>query len=133
MNVRASLLAVICALLPGCVSRLAPVPTVTPSVDAASATADTAPVAPAAPPPAQSATAGPVDFNLMVRPILEANCSPCHFEGGKMYESLPFDQAETIRTLGEALFTRIRDEGERAVIRGFLVRAGAEAAPATSP
>jgi hypothetical protein len=60
------------------------------------------------------------DFGRDVRPILEQHCRPCHFEGGKMYERLPFDRPETIRTLGTKLFTRIKAEDEQAVIRRFL-------------
>lgn len=60
------------------------------------------------------------DFEKDVRPILEKQCRPCHFEGGVMYEKLPFDRAETVRQLGEQLFTRIRDPQEQATIRAFL-------------
>ena len=66
-------------------------------------------------PPAQSVT-----FEHDVRPILERRCTPCHFTGGKMYERLPFDRAETITKLGEKLFTRIRKDDEQKVIREFL-------------
>jgi hypothetical protein len=61
-----------------------------------------------------------IDFDTQVRPIFEARCTPCHFAGGTMYERLPFDRAQTIRTLGAKLFTRIKDEKEQAVIREFL-------------
>ena len=37
-----------------------------------------------------------------------------------MYERLPFDRPETIHKLGTKLFTRIRDEKQREVIRKFL-------------
>jgi hypothetical protein len=60
------------------------------------------------------------DFDRTVKPILEKNCRPCHFTGGVMYEKLPFDRAETIRTLGEKLFTRIKAPEEQAAIRAFL-------------
>src|SRR4051794_26014102 len=68
----------------------------------------------------------PVDFEKQVRPILEARCQPCHFPGGKMYERMPFDRPQTIRTLGTKMFTRIRDEREQAILRAFL----AQGAPA---
>jgi hypothetical protein len=61
-------------------------------------------------------------FEKTVRPILEQHCQPCHFEGGKMYARLPFDRPETIVKLGTRLFTRIKDEKEREVIRKFLNR-----------
>jgi hypothetical protein len=63
-----------------------------------------------------------VDFVQNVRPILESRCRPCHFEGGRMYARLPFDRAETIRTLGDRLFTRIKTEDEQALIRRFLAQ-----------
>ncbi|HEX9160592.1 MAG TPA: hypothetical protein VF980_02710 [Thermoanaerobaculia bacterium] len=59
-------------------------------------------------------------YDKTVRPILEQHCQPCHFAGGKMYARLPFDRAETIVKLGPKLFTRIRNEQERAVIRKYL-------------
>lgn len=65
-------------------------------------------------------TAGKIDFTKEVQPILERKCQPCHFSGGKVYQKLPFDRAETIKTLGEKLFTRIKDENERRVIREYL-------------
>jgi hypothetical protein len=61
-----------------------------------------------------------VDFDTQIRPILEARCQPCHFNGGKVYQRLPFDRPETIRTLGTKLFTRLKDENERRLIRQFL-------------
>jgi len=66
--------------------------------------------------------AAPLDFQRDVRPILDARCQPCHFTGGKMYEKLPFDRPETIVRLGTKLFTRLKDEKQRAVIREFLAQ-----------
>ncbi|HEX3066992.1 MAG TPA: hypothetical protein VHX14_00330 [Thermoanaerobaculia bacterium] len=62
----------------------------------------------------------PVDFEKQIQPILEAKCQPCHFPGGKMYAKRPFDKPATIVDLGEKLFTRIKDEDQRKVIRAFL-------------
>jgi len=74
--------------------------------------------------PLHAATAGAhVDFKTQIRPILEQRCQPCHFAGGKMYERLPFDRPETIVKLGAKLFTRIRDEKQRELIRQFLASA----------
>ena len=39
-----------------------------------------------------------------------------------MYERLPFDRPETISKLGTKLFTRIKDEKERHLIRVFLTQ-----------
>ena len=63
-----------------------------------------------------------VDFPTQIRPILEARCQPCHFSGGKVYQRMPFDRPETIKTLGTKLFTRIKDENERRLIRDFLAQ-----------
>ncbi len=63
-----------------------------------------------------------VDFATQIRPILESRCQPCHFPGGKVYQRLPFDRPETIKTLGTKLFTRIKDENERRLIREFLAQ-----------
>jgi hypothetical protein len=61
-----------------------------------------------------------VDFATQILPLLESRCQPCHFSGGKVYDRLPFDRPETIKTLGTKLFTRIKDEIERRLIREFL-------------
>ena len=37
-----------------------------------------------------------------------------------MYDRLPFDREETIRTLGKALFTRLRDPVDQELMRTFL-------------
>ena len=63
-----------------------------------------------------------VDFDRDVKPILQSKCMPCHFSGGQMYDRLPFDRPETVRKLGEKLFTRIHDEKHRRVIREFLTQ-----------
>ena len=62
----------------------------------------------------------PVDFAKQIQPILEAKCQPCHFPGGTMYAKRPFDKPATIVDLGEKLFTRIKAEDQRKVIRAFL-------------
>jgi len=61
-----------------------------------------------------------IDFKTQIQPIFEARCQPCHFPGGKMYSKLPFDRPETVTLLGDKLFTRIKDEKSRAVIRAFI-------------
>lgn len=69
-----------------------------------------------------STVAMKVEFATQIRPILETKCQPCHFSGGKVYERLPFDRPETIKTLGTKLFTRIKDEDKRRIIREFLAQ-----------
>jgi hypothetical protein len=63
-----------------------------------------------------------IEFATQIRPIFESSCQPCHFNGGTMYERLPFDRPETIKSLGPKLFTRIKDEDKRRVIREFLAQ-----------
>jgi hypothetical protein len=60
------------------------------------------------------------DFDTQIKTIFQAKCQPCHFQGGQVYDKLPFDKAETITRLGTKLFTRIKDEKERSLIREFL-------------
>jgi len=60
------------------------------------------------------------DFESEIKPIFAARCQPCHFQGGKVYDKMPFDKAETITRLGTKLFTRIKDEKEQRLIREFL-------------
>src|SRR5829696_2426558 len=63
-----------------------------------------------------------VDFDSQVKPILQSKCMPCHFSGGQMYDSLPFDKPATIRKLGTRLFTRIKEEHDRKLIEDFLTQ-----------
>src|SRR5713101_2523878 len=60
------------------------------------------------------------DFEKEIKPIFQSRCMPCHFQGGKVYDELPFDQPDTIKKLGTKLFTRIKDEKEQRLIREFL-------------
>ena len=60
------------------------------------------------------------DFGKEIKPIFQSRCMPCHFQGGKVYDKLPFDQPETITRLGTKLFTRIKDEKEQRLIREFI-------------
>jgi hypothetical protein len=61
-----------------------------------------------------------VDFATQIKPIFEARCQPCHFNGGTMYQRLPFDRPETIKMLGPKLFSRIKDEQQRRLLCDFL-------------
>jgi len=69
-----------------------------------------------------SAEKAPVDFDTQVKPIFQSKCMPCHFNGGQMYKSLPFDKPETIRKLGTRLFTRIKENDDRRLIEAFLTQ-----------
>jgi hypothetical protein len=91
-------------------------------------------LASASAPVAQSVTATPTavpdaiashttretDFTTSVRPILLSHCAPCHEPGGKMYERLPFDRAETIASHREGVLKRIKAPDEKAAIEKWL-------------
>jgi len=62
----------------------------------------------------------PIDFSRQVQPILKANCSPCHFPGGKLYEKLPFDNGNTIVTHEAGIFRRIKKEEDVKVISQYI-------------
>ena len=110
----------VCVLFAACAHPHAPKEAAERAPDEAAPNATTTPAVPAPEAVAPAPKGGAVDFTRDVRPILESRCQPCHFEGGRMYDRLPFDRAETIHQLGPKLFTRIKAEEERAVIRQFL-------------
>ena len=62
------------------------------------------------------------DFNTEIKPIFQARCQPCHFQGGQVYDKMPFDKPETITRLGTKLFTRIKEENDRRLIEDFLTQ-----------
>lgn len=71
-------------------------------------------------PAKEAVTDQKVSFENDIEPILKAKCQACHFPGGRMYDKLPFDRAETIKKLGTKLFTRIKDEHDQKLISQFL-------------
>jgi len=79
--------------------------------------------------PSPSPTPARIDFALRIRPILEEKCAPCHFPGGRMYDRMPFDRESTVRTLGEAMFTRLRDAEDQDLLRTFLAQPPEEKEP----
>lgn len=75
-------------------------------------------------PEAPTESTAPVrrEFAKDIAPILSSHCQPCHFAGGKVYDKMPFDKAETVHRLGDKLFTRIKDEKEQQTMREFLAQ-----------
>jgi hypothetical protein len=69
-----------------------------------------------------ASTAKKPDFDTQIKPIFKSRCMPCHFQGGSVYDKMPFDKPETINRLGEKLFTRIKDKEEQRQIREFLAQ-----------
>ncbi len=102
------------AVLVSCSSHAPAIPPVqeTPRVEAAPVSLQSA--------PADSPAAD--NFTAQILPLF-GKCQPCHFKGGKMYAQLPFDDPQTIRRLGEKLFSRIQDQKEQAVLRAFFAMA----------
>ena len=60
-----------------------------------------------------------LSFDVDVKPILQTRCSPCHFPGGKMYDTMPFDKTLTIRKHSAGILRRIKGE-EAEKIKAFL-------------
>jgi len=47
-------------------------------------------------------------YQADILPILASQCRPCHFSGGKVYGRYPFDDYETVASLGLKLNTRLK-------------------------
>lgn len=63
-----------------------------------------------------------VNFKTQVQPILQKNCSPCHFTGGKMYLKMPFDKGETIISHESGVLKRFKDQNEITLIKRFILQ-----------
>ena len=61
-----------------------------------------------------------VNFKTDVVPILNTKCSPCHFEGGKMYEKMPFDSDVTILNHQAGILKRLKNEPVGTLIRQLI-------------
>lgn len=59
-------------------------------------------------------------FKTDIQPILQKNCTPCHFPGGKMYGKMPFDKGETIINHEAGVLRRFNDKKENALIKQFI-------------
>jgi hypothetical protein len=67
-----------------------------------------------------SMTSDTVSFKNDIQPILQKNCSPCHFPGGKLYEKLPFDRPSTILNHEPGIFKRIKKAEEVELFKKFI-------------
>jgi hypothetical protein len=61
-----------------------------------------------------------LSFKKTIQPILQKNCTPCHFPGGKMYAAMPFDRSETIIGHKEGALKRFSDKAENLLIKQFI-------------
>jgi hypothetical protein len=65
-------------------------------------------------------SADSINFVSQVQPILQKNCSPCHFTGGKMYEKMPFDDPKTLLGHQSGILKRIKKDDENLVLKQFI-------------
>lgn len=61
-----------------------------------------------------------ISFTSHIIPLLQQKCSPCHFEGGKMYERMPFDKSATLIGHATGIVKRFNDENEKALLKKFI-------------
>lgn len=64
----------------------------------------------------------PVNFETQVLPILQHNCSPCHFPGGKLHDKLPFDKGITIVNNEQGIAKRLKKIEELNIIRQYVAQ-----------
>jgi hypothetical protein len=67
-------------------------------------------------------TTDTIDYQTQIQPILEKNCSSCHFPGGKMYQRMPFDKGETIVGHEAGILKRIKQEKDVALIKQYILQ-----------
>ena len=61
-----------------------------------------------------------VTFQQSIAPLLKANCSPCHYEGGQVVGKYPFEDYKTVKKLGEKLNTRLKEKEQQSLIAEWL-------------
>jgi hypothetical protein len=59
-------------------------------------------------------------FDDTVKPILVSSCIPCHFPGGKMYGSIPFDDPSVVASHAEGILRRIKAPEKREPLERWL-------------
>jgi hypothetical protein len=69
---------------------------------------------------APAVTKDTINFTKQIQPILQKNCSPCHFTGGKMYERMPFDASQTLLSHKEGILKRIKQEEENGLLKKYI-------------
>jgi hypothetical protein len=72
---------------------------------------------PAAPPVATDSRAV---FDDTIKPILVSSCMPCHFPGGKMYSTMPFDDPKVVSSHSEGILRRIKAPEKREPLESWL-------------
>jgi hypothetical protein len=74
--------------------------------------------------PVQSIAHDTISFAKQIQPILQKNCSPCHFTGGKMYERMPFDASATLLSHAEGILKRIKTAEENKLLKDYIAQRG---------
>ena len=59
-------------------------------------------------------------FHGTIKPIMASSCMPCHFPGGKMYASMPFDDPKTVASHSEGILRRIKAPEKREPLEAWL-------------
>lgn len=67
-----------------------------------------------------STRVGTPDFKSVILPLLQKNCLPCHFPGGKMYEKMPFDKPLTIINHAVGALKRFSNKNEKELLKQFI-------------
>src|SRR5262245_22438107 len=73
-----------------------------------------------APAPAPAATDSGAVFEGTIKPILVSSCMPCHFPGGKMYSTMPFDDSKVVASHSEGILRRIKAPEKREPLESWL-------------
>ena len=108
MQARHPIAAVVLTVVVACAtSRSAPVRAT------AQAAAPVTPAASADPP-------APVSFQASIQPLLARRCTPCHVPGGRMYERMPFDDPDVVRSHREGIERRLKDPEEKRLLERWL-------------
>ena len=71
---------------------------------------------------ANSVVEDTVSFSVQVMPILQSRCNPCHFPGGKMYDKMPFDRAETLTGHEKGVLKRVKNVQENELIKQYYAQ-----------
>jgi hypothetical protein len=97
----------------------APVPAPAPAPPSA-AVPESSPVSPPEDPAPSAASDSRAVFDSTVKPILVSSCMPCHFPGGKMYASMPFDDPGVVSSHSEGILRRIKAPEKRDPLESWL-------------
>jgi len=55
-----------------------------------------------------------------VQEMLSQKCAPCHNPGGKMYERLPFDNPEVVRSHSTPILGRLNNPEDKRILEDWL-------------